>query len=180
MENCSVPERSPESTTGKIFLLVKCPVPLGEYSSEHHLSEGPEEKYSPDNKIFCQVKKSSLVLPVKSKQVAKGKEHEVTVLFIFVKLTDNPGTPCGAVLELFRKTGGILCGVDHLVVVETVAGDIGLIVTSEGDSVLLLSRAGEVEINHYEPAHDKLVRILGVSLNLSVGQLYSPAGRGKE
>ena len=89
-------------------------------------------------------------------------------------------TPCGAVLELFRKTGGILCSVDHLVVVVTVTGDIGLIVTSEGDSVLLLSRAGEVEINHYEAKHDKLVRILGVSLNLRVGQLYSPAGRGRE
>ena len=124
----------------------------------------------------------SLFLPVESKQVAEGEERVVIVLGIFDELTDDPRTPssAGQVLELFRKTGGILCGVDHLVVVNTVTGYISLTVLPEGDFILLLSGAGKVEINPHEPGHDQLVRILGFSLNLSVGQLYSPAGRGRE
>ena len=51
VENCGVPKRSPDSTAGQIFFLVEGPVPLGEHSGQHHLSEGAEEKHSPDNKI---------------------------------------------------------------------------------------------------------------------------------
>ena len=57
-----------------------------------------------------------------------------------------------------------MCGVDHLVVVETVAGDSRLTVTPEGDSVLLLSGTGKEESHHKEPEHDQLARIVGVSL----------------
>ena len=86
--------------------------------------------------------KSSLsALPVESKQVAEGIERVVIVLFVFDELTDDPRTCIGTVsiLELFRNTGGVLSGVDHLVVVGTVAGYISLTLLPEGDSILLLS-----------------------------------------
>ena len=145
VENCGVPDGSPDSTVGKIFFLVESPVPLGEYSCQHQLSEGTEEKHSPGIKIdkVLNIDVSWLLLPVEPKQVAEGVERVVFVLGIFDELTDDSRTHSGAVesLELFRNTGGVGGGVDDLAAVPTVAAHIGLGLLSGGNSVLLLSSA---------------------------------------